>query len=121
MEGTMAKNILIVNRRAPYGTVFAIEGFLAGIAMRSMELPTDLVLMDDGVWCAVKGQDPKGISQNSIEAALAGAGEFGLKLSVHKESLETRGIDPSTLIEAETVDDEALSGLVKAADAVMTF
>ena len=117
----MAKNILIVNRRPPYGTVFAIEGFLAGIAMRSMELPTDLLLMDDGVWCAVKGQKPDGISQNSVEEALAGAGEFGLKLSVHKESLEARKIDPATLIGAEMVDDEALSGLVKAADAVMTF
>jgi len=117
----MAKNILIVNRRPPYGTVFAIEGFLAGIAMRSMELPTDLVLMDDGVWCAVKGQKPEGISQNSVEGALAGAGEFELKLSVHKESIEERRIDPSTLIGAELVDDEALSGLVKAADAVMTF
>ena len=117
----MQKRILILDRRPPYGTVFAIEGFLAGIAMRSMDLPTDLVLMDDGVWCAVKGQKPEAISQNSVEAALAGAGEFELKLSVHRESLEERGIDQDGLIDAEVVDDEALSGLVKSADAIMTF
>ena len=117
----MAKRILILDRRPPYGTVFAVEGFLAGIAMRSMDLPTDLVLMDDGVWCAVKGQKPEGISQQPVEAALASAGEFELRLSVHKESLEERGIDPGKLVKAEIIDDEALAGLVKSADAIMTF
>jgi len=117
----MAKRILILDRRPPYGTVFAVEGFLAGIAMRSMDLPTDLILMDDGVWCAMKGQKAEAISQQPVEAALAGAGEFELKLSVHKESLEERGIDPGKLVKAEIVDDEGLSGLVKSADAIMTF
>lgn len=117
----MAKKILILDRRPPYGTVFAVEGFLAGIAMTSMDLPTDLVLVDDGVWGAVKGQAPDAISQSCVEAALASASGFDLKVSVHKESLEERGIDPGKLIEAEIIDDDALSGLVKTADAIMTF
>ena len=117
----MAKRILILDRRAPYGTVFAIEGYLAGMAMRACDLPTDLVLVDDGIWCAVKGQKPEAISQHPVEAALRRVDEFDLKLLVHKESLDERGIDPGKLVRAEIIDDDGLSGLVKSADAIMTF
>lgn len=115
------KKVLILARKAPYGMVYTIEGFLAAMAMTSMGLPTDFVLLEDGVYCAVKGQNPEGIGHQTIQLALEGASGLGVKLSIHKASLDERGLKEKELVPAEFVDDEALARMVKEASAVMTF
>lgn len=115
------RKILIIGRRAPYGSIFTVEGLLAAMAMTSMDLPTDLVLVDDGVYCAFKKQGPDGIGHQSIQNALEGASEFDVNLYVSESSVQERKIDRAKLISAKFVNDEALTRMVKEADAIMTF
>ncbi len=115
------KNVLILARRAPYGSVFCIEGFLAAMAMASMEIPVDLVLIDEGIFCGLKEQKPDEIGHQPIDQALGGAAEFDINLFFHKESLEKFKIPQEKLVPAELADDEKLKKMVKDAKAIITF
>jgi len=115
------KNVLILARRAPYGSIFSVEGFLAAMAIASMDIPTDLVLIDEGIFCGLKEQKPDEIGHQPIDQAFGGAAEFDINLFVHKESLEKFKIPQEKLVPAELVDDEKLKTMVKEAKAIITF
>lgn len=115
------KNVLIIARSAPYGNVLCAESFLAGIALRSMDMDVRLVLFNDGVFAGVKGQKAELIGHKSVEKALDGASDFDLPVYIHGDSIRERGIDASQLISAEIIDTDVLKGMVKTADAIMTF
>jgi tRNA 2-thiouridine synthesizing protein C len=115
------KNVLILATKVPYGTVFSVEGFLAAMAIASMDIPTDLVLIDEGIYCGLKGQKPEGIGHLPIDQAFGGATEFNIKLYVHKESLDKYGLDKDKLVDAELLDTQKLKTMVKEAQAIITF
>ncbi|TES91953.1 MAG: hypothetical protein E3J87_06560 [Candidatus Cloacimonadota bacterium] len=115
------KRVLILARRAPYGSIFSVEGFLAAMAIASMDIPTDLVLLDEGIFCGLKGQNPVDIGHQPIDQAFGGASEFNINLFVHKESLDRFKIDRENLVSAELVDNEKLINMVKEAKAIITF
>ncbi len=113
--------VLILARRAPYGCIFSVEGFLAAMAIASMDIPTDLVLVDEGIFCALKGQKPDDIGHQPINQAFGSAADFNINLFVHEESLDKFNIKKEKLVQAELIDDEKLKNKVKEAKAIMTF
>ena len=115
------KNVLILARTAPYGNVLCAESFLAGIALRSMDMDVKLVLLNDGVFSALKGQKSELIGHKSVEKALDGASDFDLPIYIHHDSMKERGIDASQIISAEIIDTDSIKDMVKMADAIMTF
>jgi tRNA 2-thiouridine synthesizing protein C len=115
------KKVLIVARTSPYGTVLPGEAFLAGIALRSMDIDTKLVLTDDGIFAAMKGQKAEAVGHKSVEDAIGSAPDFGLPVYLHREAIQERGIDPSQLLPLEMIDANTLKDMVKEADAIMTF
>lgn len=117
----MAKKVLILAKSAPYGTVFSVEGFLAAMAIASMDIPTNLVLLDEGIYCGLKDQKPEGIGHQPISEAFGSASQFNIDLFIHKESMEKLNVKKDKMIEGELVDSEKLKGLVKEADAIITF
>ncbi|OQX52737.1 MAG: hypothetical protein B5M53_07910 [Candidatus Cloacimonas sp. 4484_209] len=114
-------NVLILARRAPYGSIFSVEGYLAAMAIASMDMPTNLVLMDEGILCGIKDQKPDDIGHQPIDQAFGAASEFDIKLYIHKETLEKFKIDKDKLVPAELIDNEQLKGMIKEAKAIITF
>ena len=115
------KNVLILARTAPYGSVLCAEAFLAGIALKSMDMDANMVLINDGVFAAMKGQKTELIGYKSIEEAIEGAPDFGLPIYIHSEAVQERGIHTSQLIPLKTIDNTVLKDMVKKADAIITF
>ena len=86
-----------------------------------MDVETSAVLLDDGVFIALKNQDPTGIEMKSLELAYTSLEEFGVDLSVHKESMEKRGIKEDEIIEAKVLDTDGIRKLINSVEAVVTF
>ncbi len=57
MMGGDVKKFMYVNRKAPYGTVYALESLEVVLIGAAFEQDVSLVFLDDGVYQLTKGQD----------------------------------------------------------------
>lgn len=115
------KKILVLVRTSPYSTVLPGEAFLAGIALKSMDMDVNLVLTDDGIFAAIKEQKAEAIGHKSVGQAIESAPDFGLPVYLHSDAVRERGVDTSELLPLEIIDTDGLKDMVKKADAIMTF
>ena len=72
----VTKKFLFINRKAPYGTIYAWESLEVVLIGAAFEQDVSLAFMDDGVYELVKGQDTAGIGMKNFSP---------IKLSVHKK------------------------------------
>ena len=115
------RKVMVLIRSAPHGTTNVGEGLRAAIALAGMDIETTVVLMDDAVFAALKGQAPDAIGATSLDESILNAKEFGAKLVIHEESLQQRGIGKDELLEVETVGTEKIAELAHEVDATITF
>ena len=100
------KNFLFVNRKAPYGTVYALESLEADFrCIRAKRQPG---LIDDGVYQIIKGQNSKGIGMKTSRRPTVRCDYDITKLYVSTESLAERGLTVDDLMELtyEDADDD---------------
>ncbi len=103
-EGT--KKFLYVNRKAPYGTIYALESLEVVLIGAAFEQDVQLLFMDDGVFQIAKGQDTKGIENKNFSPTYSALGDYEVtKMYVSKESLEERGLTVDDLMPL-TYEDE---------------
>jgi tRNA 2-thiouridine synthesizing protein C len=87
------KKFLYVNRKAPYGTIYAWESLEVVLIGAAFEQNVSLVFMDDGVYQLTKGQDTKGIQMKNFSPTYSALGDYDVKtIYVEKESLDARGL-----------------------------
>ena len=87
------KKFMYVNRRAPYGTIYAWESLEVVLIGAAFEQDVSLAFIDDGVYQLVKGQSTAGIGMKNFSATYAALGDYEVnKIFVEKESLEERGL-----------------------------
>ena len=104
-EGTV-KQFLYVNRKAPHGTIYALESLEVVLIGAAFEQDVMLSFMDDGVYQIVKGQDTAGIGTKNFSPTYNALGDYDInKIYVEKESLEERGLSEDDLMEL-TYEDE---------------
>lgn len=115
------RKLLLIIRNAPYGTANVGEGLRAAIALAGMDMDTTVVLMDDAVFAALKGQEAEAIGMNSLGEVIESAKKYGAKPYVHSESLQQRSIDKDDLINVEIIDTVSVANLIHEADATITF
>jgi tRNA 2-thiouridine synthesizing protein C len=102
----VTKKFMYVNRRAPYGTVYALESLEVVLIGAAFDQDVSLAFLDDGVFQIVKGQDTGGIGMKNFSPTYRALGDYEVtKLYVEKESLETRGLSEDDLLEI-TYEDE---------------
>jgi tRNA 2-thiouridine synthesizing protein C len=88
-----AKKFLYINRKAPYGTIYAWESLEVVLIGAAFEQDVSLAFMDDGVFQLTKGQDTSGIGMKNFSPTYAALGDYEItKIYVEKESLEERGL-----------------------------
>jgi sulfur relay (sulfurtransferase) DsrF/TusC family protein len=115
------RKIMVLIRSPPHGSTNVGEGLRAGIALAGMDVETTIVLMDDAVFAAVRGQVTDVIGATSLDESIMNAKEFGAKLLVHAESLRERGIEEDELLDIETVGTEQVAALSHEVDCSITF
>jgi len=108
------QSALIIMDKAPYGYENALSGIYIAIASLDKGIQTDILLMGDGVYTALKDQFPeKTIGYPSVGELTYSIFPEG-NLFVHLDSLTQRGIEYEDLAEiAELIDDKTLYNLSK--------
>jgi tRNA 2-thiouridine synthesizing protein C len=103
------KKFLYVNRKAPYGTIYAQESLEVVLIGAAFDQDVSMAFLDDGVFQLTKGQDTKEIGLKNFSATFRALGDYEVtKLYVEKESLDERGLTLDDLqnIEYEDEDDD---------------
>ena len=105
MAGTI-KKFLYVNRKAPYGTIYALESLEVVLIGAAFDQDVSLAFLDDGVFQLIKGQDSANLGVKNFSPTFRALGDFDVtKLYVEKESLEERGLSQEDLLDI-TYEDE---------------
>lgn len=121
-EGTV-KKFLYVNRKAPYGTIYALESLEVVLIAAAFEQDVSLLFVDDGVYQLKKGQDTKGIEQKNFSPTYRALEGYDIeKLYVEKESMEARGLTEDDLVvPVEVLTREQVAELIDGMDVVLSF
>jgi len=116
------KKFMFVNRKAPYGTVYALESLEVVLISAAFEQDVSLVFVDDGVYQLMKGQQTKGIETKNFSPTYRALEGYDVeKLYVERESLEARGLAEDELIVDVTVlDAKELGALMEEQDVVVS-
>ncbi|MBT3045420.1 MAG: sulfurtransferase complex subunit TusC [Candidatus Thiodiazotropha sp.] len=100
------KKFMYLNRRAPYGTIYAWESLEVVLIGAAFDQDVSLAFLDDGVYQLVKGQDTAGVDMKNFSPTYQALGDYDVtKLYVEKESLEERGLSLEDLMPL-TYEDE---------------
>ena len=100
------KKFLYVNRKAPYGTIYALESLEVVLIGAAFDQDVSLAFVDDGVFQIAKGQKTTEIGMKNFSPTYSALGDYEVtKIYVEKESLEERGLTPENLLHL-TYEDE---------------
>ncbi len=98
---------MFVNRKAPYGTVYALESLEVVLISAAFDQDVSLAFIDDGVYQITKGQDTTTIGQKNFSKAYKALGDYDIsKLYVEKESLAERGLTQDDLMDLVWEDED---------------
>ncbi len=106
IDTSVKKKFMFVNRKEPYGTIYALEALEVVLISAAFEQDVSLAFLDDGVYELMKGQNTSGIGMKNFSPTYRALGDYDIKkLYVEKESLDERGLKPDDLMEI-TYEDE---------------
>lgn len=116
------KRFLYVNRKAPYGTIYALESLETVLIAAAFDQDVSMVFVDDGVYQIMKNVDTTGINMKNFSKTYRALDGYDVeKLYVERESLEARGLSEDDLnVDVEILTTAELSDLMDAQDVVIT-
>ena len=95
----VVKRFMYVNRRAPYGTIYALECLEVVLVAAAFDQDVSVVFMDDGVCQLKKNQDTTGIGMKNFSKTYGALDDYDVeKIYVEKESLAARGLTADDLV-----------------------
>lgn len=108
------KNILFVNRRGPYGSIYAQEALEIALIGAAFEQRIAMAFIDDGVFLLRRGQDSRALVMKEFTAAYRALGDYEIeRIYVERESLDARGMGPADLMEVLSGDESGGGSLVQ--------
>lgn len=119
----VVKKFMFVNRKAPYGTIYALEGLEVVLISAAFDQDVSLVFLDDGVYQLMKGQHTKALDVKNFSPTYRALEGYDIeKLFVERESLEARGLSQENLIvPVEVLSREEMGKLMEEQDVVVSF
>ena len=101
------KKFMYVNRRAPYGTIYALESLEVVLIGAAFEQDVCLAFLDDGVYQIAKNQNTKAIGMKNFSPTYNALGDYDVnKIYVEKESLDARGLTLDDLLDLKYEDED---------------
>lgn len=123
-EGSgVVKKFMFVNRKAPYGTIYALESLEVVLISAAFDQDVSLVFMDDGVYQIVKAQHTKAIDVKNFSPTYRALEGYDIeKLYVSKQSLDERGLtEDDLLVDVQVLDAAGMAKLMAEQDVVLSF
>ncbi|MFT5505998.1 MAG: tRNA 2-thiouridine synthesizing protein C [Gammaproteobacteria bacterium] len=134
---SVVKNLVYINRKAPYGTIYALESLEVVLIGAAFDQNVQLIFMDDGVYQLTTQQSPKGIGMKNFSKTYAALGDYDIKeIYVDQQSLADRGLsidDLQPLVYEDEdndweekssihlVDRNRISDVIEGADVLLNF
>ena len=104
----IVKKFRYLNRRAPYGTIYAWESLEVVLIGAAFDQEVSLMFMDDGVYQLTKGQDTSGIGMKNFSPTYRTLGDYEVKnIYVDRDSLKARGLSEDDLVQVAWEDWES--------------
>lgn len=98
---------MYLNRKAPYGTVYALESLEVVLIAAAFEQDVSLAFIDDGVYQIVNGQGTDGIGMKNFSNTYHALGDYEInKLYVSQESLDERGLSADDIMPLMYEDED---------------
>ena len=118
----VVKRFLYVNRKAPYGTIYALETLETVLIAAAFEQDVSVVFMDDGVFQLKKEQNTTELGMKNFSPTFRALDGYDVeKLYVEKESMDARGLTEDDLVvPVEVLSSAELKDLMDAQDIVLT-
>jgi tRNA 2-thiouridine synthesizing protein C len=122
-ESGTVKKFMFVNRKAPYGTIYALESLEVVLISAAFDQDVSLVFLDDGVYELTKGQNTKAVEMKNFSPTYRALEGYDIeKLYVTKESLEERGLSEDDLVvDVQVVSRAEMADLMAEQDVVLSF
>ena len=117
------KKFAFINRKAPYGTVYALESLEVVLISAAFDQDVSLMFIDDGVYELKKGQGTKAIGMKNFSPTYRALEGYDIeKLYVEKESLEERGLtEDDLLVDVEVLSRADMAALMEEQDVILSF
>lgn len=117
------KKFMFVNRKAPYGTIYALESLEVVLIAATFDQDCSLVFLDDGVFQLAKGQNTKACGIKNFSPTYRALDDYDInKLYVERESLEARGLTEGDLmVPVAVLPCAELGELMASQDVVLSF
>jgi tRNA 2-thiouridine synthesizing protein C len=122
-EGGTVKKFMFVNRKAPYGTIYALEGLEVVLISAAFDQDVSLAFLDDGVFQLVKGQKTDGVEMKNFSPTYRALEGYDIeKLYVERESLEARGLsEDDLLVDVQVMSAAEMGDMMSQQDVVISF
>ena len=121
--GGVVKKLMYVNRRAPYGSIYALESLEVVLMGAAFSQDVSVVFMDDGVYQIKQGQDTNDLGMKNFSPAYRALETYDVdQLYVERESLEARGLTvEELLVPVSVLSRDDLATLMEEQDVVFNF
>jgi tRNA 2-thiouridine synthesizing protein C len=121
-SGTI-KKFMFVNRKAPYGTIYALESLEVVLISAAFDQDVSLAFIDDGVYQLKKGQATKAIDMKNFSPTYRALEGYDIeKLYVEKESMDERGLTEDDLIvDVQIMSRAEMADMMDEQDVVLSF
>ena len=107
MSAGARKKLMYLNRRAPHGTIYAVEGLEVVLVGAAFDQEVCMAFVGDGVYQLKAGQDTSGSGMKNFSPAYRALGDYDVtKLYVERESLEERGLGEDDLMPLTWEDED---------------
>jgi tRNA 2-thiouridine synthesizing protein C len=121
--GGVAKKFLYENRRAPHGSIYALESLEVVLIGAAFEQDVSLAFLGDGVYQLAKGQDTKALESKNFSPAFRALEDYDVtKLYVEQEALAARGLTEADLVVPVQVMSAArIAEIMDEQDVILSF
>jgi tRNA 2-thiouridine synthesizing protein C len=117
------KKFIFVNRKAPYGTIHALESLEVVLIAATFDQDVSLAFLDDGVYELVKGQNSKAVGIKNFSPTYRALEGYDVeKLYVERQSMDARGLtQQDLLVPVEVLGSAEMAALMAEQDVVLSF
>ena len=122
-QAPVAKKFLYVNRKPPYGTIYALESLEVVLIGAAFDQDVSLAFLGDGVYQLAKGQDTKKLEVKNFSPTYRALEDYDItKVYVEKDALAARGLTEADLVVAvETVSAQRMAEIMEEQDVILSF
>ena len=117
------EKVVVILRKAPYGSVYTAEAFRTIMGIAVFEMDICVVFVDDGVYSLIKEQNPEKLDMKPLGDGFPMLKEFNVnRFVVHDESLSERGLTADDLVlDVEMANSSQISEIIKDYGRVLPF